>query len=72
MPISIWMKTDPALQTRVREVLLDGRTRERGWINPEFVTRLVELHMAGGWDHSAAIWQLLVLELWMRRYMDGR
>lgn len=71
MPISIWMKTDPALQARVRDVLLDDRTRQRGWINPAFVTRLVELHMAGGWDHSAAIWQLLVLELWMRRYMDG-
>lgn len=59
------------MQSRVRDLLLDDRTRERGWIRPEFVARLVDLHMAGGWDYSAAIWQLLVLELWMRRYMDG-
>lgn len=72
LPIAIWMKEDPMLQARVREVLLDSRTRERGWIDPDFINRLVELHMAGGWDHSNAIWQLLVLELWMRRYMDGR
>ncbi len=70
LPIAVWMKDDPALQARVREVLLGRRTRERGWINPEFVTKLVDMHMAGGWDHSAAIWQLLVLELWMRSYMD--
>jgi asparagine synthase (glutamine-hydrolysing) len=65
------MKDDGALQARVRDVLLDERTRQRGWVNPEFITRLVDLHLAGGWDHSVAIWQLLVLELWMRRYMDG-
>lgn len=72
LPIAIWMKEDPALQARVRDVLLGQRTRDRGWINPEFVTKLVEMHMQGGWDHSAAIWQLLVLELWMRSYMDDR
>lgn len=70
LPVAIWLKEDPALQARVRDVLLDQRTRERGWINPEFINKLVEMHMAGGWDHSAAIWQLLVLELWMRSYMD--
>lgn len=72
LPIAIWMKEDPALQASVREVLLDERTRQRGWVNPAFIERLVDLHMAGGWDHSNALWQLLVLELWMRRYMDVR
>jgi asparagine synthase (glutamine-hydrolysing) len=71
LPISVWIRSDPAMQSRVRDLLLDDRTRERGWIRPEFVARLVDLHMAGGWDYSAAIWQLLMLELWMRRYMDG-
>lgn len=71
LPISVWIRSDPAMQSRVRDLLLDDRTRERGWIRPGFVARLVDLHMAGGWDYSAAIWQLLVLELWMRRYMDG-
>ncbi len=71
LPIAIWMKDYPELQERVRDVLLGDRTKARGWIRPEFVSRLVELHMAGGWDHSAALWQLLVLELWMRRYMDA-
>jgi asparagine synthase (glutamine-hydrolysing) len=71
LPIAVWMKDDPAFRERVRAVLLDDTTRQRGWVNPDFIARLVEEHMAGGWDHAAALWQLLVLELWMRRYLDA-
>lgn len=70
LPISVWLKNDPAMQSMVREVLLDDRTRQRGWIRPKFVEQLIDRHIAGGWDYSAAIWQLLLLELWMRRHMD--
>lgn len=70
LPVAVWLKEDPAMQAEVRSVLLDERTRARGWIRPEFVAELIERHMAGGWDYSAQIWQLLVLELWLRRYMD--
>ena len=72
LPTAVWMKDDPALKSLVREVLLDDRARARGWINPDFVSRLLELHMAGGWDHSAALWHLLVLEMWLRRHMDAQ
>lgn len=71
LPTAIWLKNDRATQELMREVLLDDRTRQRGWVEPTFVNKLVELHMAGAWDYSGAIWQLLVLELWMRKYMDG-
>lgn len=71
LPVAVWLKDDPAMQAQVRTVLLDERTRARGWIRPEFVAELIDRHMAGGWDYSAQIWQLLVLELWLRRYMDA-
>jgi len=71
LPTAVWLKSDSATQDLVREVLLDERTRQRGWVEPEFVAQLLRMHLAGGWDHSGAIWQLLVLELWMRKYMDG-
>lgn len=72
LPISVWLRNDPTMQSLAREVLLDDRTRQRGWIQPEFAEQLIDLHIAGGWDHSAAIWQMLLLELWMRRHMDGQ
>lgn len=71
LPIAVWIKEDPLLRAQVHDVLTDERTRRRGWINPEFVHRLVDLHMSGAWDHSAAIWQMLMLELWMRRHFDA-
>lgn len=71
LPIAVWIKEDPVMKAQVQDILTDSRTRQRGWIKPEFVHRLIELHMSGAWDHSAAIWQLLMLELWMRRYFDA-
>lgn len=72
LPTAVWLRDDRGTQELMLDVLLDERTRQRGWIEPTFVGRLLERHMAGTWDYSGPIWQLLVLELWMRRYMDGR
>jgi asparagine synthase (glutamine-hydrolysing) len=72
LPTAIWLKEDRATQDFVRDVLHDGRTRSRGWVEPDFVAGLVRQHMAGGWDYSSEIWHLMVLELWMRKYLDGR
>jgi asparagine synthase (glutamine-hydrolysing) len=71
LPIADWMRTDPQMQALVREVLLGDRARMRGWIRPEFVEELLRLHIAGAWDHSDPLWQMMMLELWMRRYMDA-
>jgi len=71
LPLAVWMKEDPAFRDHVRTILLDDTTRQRGWINPEVVAELVEEHISGGWDHASSIWQLLVLEVWMRRYFDA-
>jgi len=53
-----------------RDVLLDKRTRERGLYNPAGVDKLLNEHMSGR-DHHKRIWQLLVLELWHRVFIDG-
>lgn len=71
LPISVWLRNDPGMQSMLRDVLLDRRTLQRGWIQPGFIEQLIARHVAGGWDNSAALWQLLVLELWMRRHMDA-
>jgi asparagine synthase (glutamine-hydrolysing) len=71
LPIAEWMRSDPQMQALVRDVLLGERARQRGWIRPEFVEELLRLHIAGAWDHSDPLWQMMILELWMRRYMDA-
>ena len=71
LPIAVWLRHDAAFQGGVREVLFDARTRARGWFDATFVERLIGEHLRGSWDHSAAIWSLVVLELWLRRHLDA-
>lgn len=71
LPIAVWLRHDAAFQDSVREVLFDTRTRDRGWFDVSFVERLIAEHLRGSWDHSAPIWSLVVLELWLRRQLDA-
>jgi asparagine synthase (glutamine-hydrolysing) len=71
LPVAVWLRENDAFRTFTRDVLDDGRTRARGWFDPACIDRLMEEHRRGTWDHSAAIWQLVVLELWLREHLDG-
>ncbi len=72
LPTAVWLRHDPAFQALVRDVLFDQRARERGWFEPAFIEKLIAEHIAGSWDYSSEIWRLLVLELWLRKHLDGR
>lgn len=72
LPLSVWMREDVTLRDHVSDVLTDRCSRERGLIEPTFASSLIDRHRVGGWDHSAQIWRLYVLELWLRRYFDAR
>jgi asparagine synthase (glutamine-hydrolysing) len=71
LPVAVWLREDRAFRQFTRDVLDDRRTRARGWFKQDCIDRLLEEHQRGGWDHSAAIWQLVVLELWLRKHLDG-
>ena len=71
LPVAVWLREDRAFREFTRAVLDDRRTRERGWFEQGCIDRLIEEHQRGSWDHSAAIWQLVVLELWLREHMDA-
>ncbi len=71
LPIAVWLRTDAAFGSAVRETLFDPRTAARGWWNRSFVERMFEEHQQGAWDHSYHLWLLYVLELWLRRYVDA-
>ncbi len=55
----------------VADVLLSERSQGRGYFRPEEVRRLVGEHLSGAADHHRVLWQLLVLEEWHRRFIDG-
>jgi asparagine synthase (glutamine-hydrolysing) len=59
------------LRGYVAEVLESDRFHDRGYFRPEAVRTLVREHAAGERDHHRVLWQLLVLEEWHRRFIDG-
>jgi asparagine synthase (glutamine-hydrolysing) len=55
----------------IREVLLDTRSLNRGYFQPEYVRRVLAEHLEGRVNHRLLIWSLLSFEWWNRLFMDG-
>lgn len=68
VPLEHWFRHE--LRDFARDVLLAPQSLERGYFRPAAVTRLVDEHQAGRFDHSSKLWALLVLELWQREWVD--
>jgi asparagine synthase (glutamine-hydrolysing) len=62
IPLDGWLRT--RLKDMTYDVLLSRTARERGYVRPDAVERLVSDHMAGRGSHGHRIWALLMLELW--------
>ncbi len=70
VPIAEWFRGE--LRELVHEVVLSREALERGYFEPEELRRLVGEHTRGLRDHGYRLWSLLMLELWHRRFVDGR
>jgi asparagine synthase (glutamine-hydrolysing) len=70
VPIDHWFRGE--LGGFASDVLLSRASIERGYFRPEVVRRLLEEHVAGirAWHYQ--LWNLLVLELWHRAFIDAR
>ncbi len=68
-PWAYWL-AGPQLD-QLEQLLLEPRTRERGYFDSEAVQRLFAEHRAGSRDHGNRIWRLLNLELWERVCLEG-
>jgi asparagine synthase (glutamine-hydrolysing) len=67
-PIGEWLRGPLAAMTH--ELLLDGRLRDRGILDAREVARLWNEHRSRRADHPHRLWQLIMLELWFRRFID--
>lgn len=70
IPVGEWFRGD--LRPWIEGVLRDPATRERGWFDPREADRLLDDHLAGRADHTPRLWNLAMLELWQREWIDGR
>jgi asparagine synthase (glutamine-hydrolysing) len=68
-PMAQWMANE--LREIVADSLSPASTRRRGLFTPAEVARLYAGFEQGFYDYSV-IWQLVILELWMRTVLDAR
>jgi asparagine synthase (glutamine-hydrolysing) len=67
-PIGEWLRGP--LAPMADSLLADGRLRDRGVFNDREITRLWTDHREGRADHRHRLWQLMMLELWFRQFID--
>jgi asparagine synthase (glutamine-hydrolysing) len=67
-PIGEWLRGP--LAPMAESLLADGRLRDRGIFNDREVSRLWTEHRDGRGDHRHRLWELMMLELWFRQFID--
>jgi asparagine synthase (glutamine-hydrolysing) len=69
IPLGRWLRTD--LRNTMDDLLSPSQIRTRGLFRPEAVQALREEHLSGRRNHCDRLWTLMMLELWMREYLDS-
>ena len=69
VPIAKWLRTSS--RELLQDTLLSRRAKERGYFKPDRVDYLVREHVAEKADHSFQLWNLLMLEMWQREFVDA-
>ncbi len=67
VPLDAWFRGEFGVFTR--ETLLASSAHISRYFYPHVVARWVEEHQRSIYDHSARLWALIVLELWMQRWL---
>jgi asparagine synthase (glutamine-hydrolysing) len=68
-PIAHWFCDE--LREMAYDVLLSPTALQRGYFRKQAMAQLLDEHCAGRQDHAETLWQLLVLELWHRTFIDA-
>jgi asparagine synthase (glutamine-hydrolysing) len=66
VPIAKWVKGP--LRELFGDLLSPDRIKQEGFLNPEYVTSLLQDHLLNKKDNRKQLWTLLVWELWVNRY----
>src|SRR3990170_6274835 len=68
VPLDQWFRVD--LREMAQDLLLSPRAAGRGYFRKEVVQRLLDEHIEGVRQWHYQLWNLLMLELWHRTFID--
>jgi asparagine synthase (glutamine-hydrolysing) len=67
VPVGYWAMHDTEMKS-LAAILDEPETRQRGYFQPEFLTRIQQLNKAYPAYYGDVLWALITLELWHRRH----
>ncbi len=67
VPIAKWFRNE--LRSKLCDTLLASDCRLHQYLRPDAVKRLVDVHLSGTSNEGYRLWNLFVLELWLRRWV---
>jgi len=70
VPLGQWLRT--SLKDQLVDILLGTTARQRGYFRPTRVEAMVRTHLAGDNLYQHQLWDMLMLELWHRVYIDSK
>lgn len=68
VPIGRWFRNE--LKDMAYDTLLSEKAMQRGYFKKEAVKKILDEHVSGRWNWHNHIWNLLMLELWHRMFID--
>ena len=69
-PVGRWFRNRQGMGALL-DLLSDETFRQRGYMQPGVVERMVREHVSATEDHQEALWGLVNLELWCRKFIDA-
>jgi asparagine synthase (glutamine-hydrolysing) len=68
VPLKAWFRGP--LRDRVRAIVTTGRLVESGFFDMPYLSKLVDEHQSGAFDHSSPLWSLMMFESFLRNVHD--
>ena len=69
VPMASWFRGP--LRARARQAVTGTTLADTGLFDMGFTASLIDQHVSGQWDHSAALWALVMFESFLRRVHDS-
>ena len=66
-----WMRDNKELRTYIYDTLLSDKSLNRGYLNSDFIRKLIDEHMSGKENYAQILGLLLTFELFNRMFIDG-
>lgn len=67
LPVSSWLRND--LRSMLMDLLDPAVIRQDGWLDADYVGRIMDDHISGRADYRKELWALMSLMIWRNKYL---